>query len=140
MEGPLPSSIGALPNLRHLNVAKNSIRHTVPAELGNLENLELLDLHGNMGEGPLPDSLVHLRKLRYFHIFGSIPSQSTSAPLQFNAERYRHLCQLHVMTGIDAFSCGASDIYGHAPSIEERDAEKALVRRSLSRFESRNVR
>ena len=121
-------------------MAKNSIRHTVPSELGNLENLELLDLNGNRLEGPLPDSLVHLRKLRYFHIFDSIPSLSTSAPLQFNAECYRHLCQLYMMTGIDAFSCGASDMYGHEPSIEERDAEKALLRRSLSRFENRDVR
>ena len=118
----------------------NSIRHTIPAELGNLEELEVLDLHGNRLEGPLPDSLVRLRKLRYFHIFDTIPSESTSAPIQFDPTRYQHLCQLHKIIGIDSFSCEPSDLHEHVPSIEERDAEKALIQRALRRLENQNAR
>ena len=133
MEGPLPSSLCTLHKLRHLNVSMNSMRHRIPLELGNLEDLEILDLHGNNLEGPLPDSLAHLRKLRYFHIFESIPSETTSPPIQFDDERHHHLCRLHAAVGIDSFSCDVTDLYEKPPSMEERDAEKALVRRALRR-------
>ncbi|XP_023547432.1 receptor protein kinase-like protein ZAR1 [Cucurbita pepo subsp. pepo] len=88
LNGVLPSSLGFLSELRHVNLRSNnlhgalplqlfqangiqslvlygnSLSGSVPNEIGNLKNLQILDLSHNSFNGSLPVSLMQCRRLR----------------------------------------------------------------------------
>ncbi len=60
LTGPIPSQLGALANLKELNLYGNQLSGLLPPELGNLSDLESLSLGMNQLSGQLPRSLLQL--------------------------------------------------------------------------------
>ncbi|XP_033128101.1 receptor-like protein 15 isoform X2 [Brassica rapa] len=85
---PFPENIGwILPNVRHLNLSKNSLQGNLPSSLGNMKNMYFLDLSRNGFYGKLPRSLtlgcysLMFLKLSYNKLSGHIfpePANLTS--------------------------------------------------------------
>lgn len=90
LTGPVPTVLGALSELRTLDLAKNQLFGPLPPELGKLQQLEVLDIgwniSGNAAElvavagitGPLPFEMGNMANLREVHlsfnnIDGAIP-------------------------------------------------------------------
>jgi hypothetical protein len=61
LSGPIPSSIGQLVYLWHLQLASSSFSGTLPETLGSLTQLYYLDVSSNCLSGTLPESLAALR-------------------------------------------------------------------------------
>ncbi|XP_022945835.1 receptor protein kinase-like protein ZAR1 [Cucurbita moschata] len=92
LKGILPSSLGILSHLRHVNLRNNKLHGTLPLELfqangiqslvifgnsfsgfvpndvGKLKNLQILDLSHNFFNGSLPVSLIQCTRLRVLDI------------------------------------------------------------------------
>ncbi|MCA9391129.1 MAG: leucine-rich repeat domain-containing protein [Candidatus Magasanikbacteria bacterium] len=77
--GALPSQIGALENLKVLNISDNNMTG-LPAELGQLTQLEVLDASNNQLSG-LPMELGNLNNLREFNLKGNPFSEQDLAEI-----------------------------------------------------------
>ena len=55
LDGTIPSELGRLEMLVHLNLRSNDLTGSIPALLGNLSNLTYLNLHSNDLSGGFPD-------------------------------------------------------------------------------------
>ncbi|KAK7845016.1 putativeinactive leucine-rich repeat receptor-like protein kinase [Quercus suber] len=78
LSGEIPTEIGDLTSLNHLDVVYNNLRGHIPFSLGNLSNLQYLFLYENKLTGPIPRSLFNLKKLASLDLsinslFGEIP-------------------------------------------------------------------
>lgn len=79
LEGTIPAEIGNLTNLKELRLSDNKLGGTIPVEIGNLANLAVLLMTRNQLEGPLPEGIGNLIKLVTVQIHsnnltGSIPA------------------------------------------------------------------
>ena len=63
LSGPIPSALGSLVNLTHLDLYGNDLTGPIPSELGLLVNLESLRLDDNNLTGPIPSELGSLVNL-----------------------------------------------------------------------------
>ncbi|KAJ9540412.1 LOW QUALITY PROTEIN: hypothetical protein OSB04_026918 [Centaurea solstitialis] len=74
---PIPSFLGSLPNLRHLDISASNLSGRIPFPFGDLTSLTYLDLSKNHLNGSLPNfsGYSSLTKLSLAHNFfnGSIP-------------------------------------------------------------------
>ncbi|KAG5514647.1 hypothetical protein RHGRI_035895 [Rhododendron griersonianum] len=61
--GQIPSSIGQLGNLQHLDLSMNGLKSTIPPELGSCSNLTYLALALNSLTGELPLALSNLKRI-----------------------------------------------------------------------------
>ena len=68
LTGEIPSDLGALANLRRLNLGDNDLSGEIPIELGDLANLESLYLAGNQLAGKVPDELANLTNLEGLYL------------------------------------------------------------------------
>lgn len=81
LEGPLPTEIGLLTNLRRLYLEVNSFTGSIPTELGSVSQLEELDLGYNPFSGSIPTELGNLGdslkvlSIRRSGVTGTLPSQ-----------------------------------------------------------------
>jgi RHS repeat-associated protein len=97
LSGTLPSTITDLVNLQYLNLQYNTISGSLPANLGNLDDLVTLYLRHNQFTGSIPTSIGSLVNLQYLHlednqITGSIPTQIGSmSNLRFFNLHYNQL-------------------------------------------------
>jgi len=78
--GPIPSSLGSLSGLEHLNLSQNQLSGNVPPELGNLSGLGYLNLSRNELSGNIPAGLGDLSNLRHLYLSdnqlsGEIPAE-----------------------------------------------------------------
>ena len=79
ISGSLPSSIGNMTNLRHLEMSDNAqLKGGIPASIGNLHLLELLSINNTNISGNIPlelGTLTHLKTigLSSNQLFGPIP-------------------------------------------------------------------
>ncbi|KAK3421188.1 hypothetical protein EUGRSUZ_H04973, partial [Eucalyptus grandis] len=74
----LPDSIGALYNLQQLSFAGNMFTGDIPSSIGNMTSLYLLDLQSNNFQGYIPQSLGNCKQLIGLvltnnNLIGSIP-------------------------------------------------------------------
>ena len=76
--GSIPAELGSLTNLKTLRMAGNSLVGSIPVELGNLTALTNLDLQDNILSGSIPAELGKLSNLAWLELSenqlsGSIP-------------------------------------------------------------------
>ena len=80
LTGTIPAEWGALARLRWLDLSGNKLSGTIPPELGNLANLEQLFLYSNRLSGPIPAELGQLGNLQWLWLFdnqltGTLPAE-----------------------------------------------------------------
>ena len=80
LSGEIPSSIGNLTNLTHLNLGRNQLSGEIPLEIGNLTNLTVLNLQYNQLTGEIPSEIGNLTNLTYLWLYnnqltGEIPEE-----------------------------------------------------------------
>ena len=76
--GSIPAELGSLSNLKSLRMSGNNLGGSIPNELGNLTALTNLELHDNNLSGSIPTEVGKLSKLTWLEISrnnlsGSIP-------------------------------------------------------------------
>ncbi|XP_052188012.1 receptor protein kinase-like protein ZAR1 [Diospyros lotus] len=64
LHGFLPSSLGSLPELRHVNLRNNKFFGSLPSELFEAQGLQSLVLYGNSFSGPIPSEIGKLKYLQ----------------------------------------------------------------------------
>ncbi|OIW21990.1 hypothetical protein TanjilG_27440 [Lupinus angustifolius] len=77
--GSLPSSLGSLSQLRHVNFRNNKLYGTLPPELFQAQGLQSLVLYGNSFSGSVPNEIHNLRYLQTLDLSqnffnGSLPA------------------------------------------------------------------
>lgn len=77
--GILPSSLGSLSKLRHVNFRNNKLFGKLPPELFAAQGLQSLVLYGNSFSGPVPQEIGKLRYLQFLDLSqnffnGSLPA------------------------------------------------------------------
>ena len=80
LSGEIPSELGNLANLTHLNLGRNQLTGEIPVELGNLANLMHLELMVNQLTGTTPSELGNLDNIRVLHLAdnqltGEVPTE-----------------------------------------------------------------
>lgn len=79
LRGAIPSEVGRLLDLYHVDLKSNFISHNLPWEFGDLRKLEYLNLESNLLSGSLPNWINELVSLSVLllndnHLTGSIPT------------------------------------------------------------------
>jgi Leucine-rich repeat (LRR) protein len=79
LEGTIPSSLGSLTNLYHMNLNNNSLEGTIPSSLGSLTKLYEMYLNNNSLTGTILSSLGSITNLYHMslnnnRLNGTIPS------------------------------------------------------------------
>ena len=69
LTGPIPPEFDNLTRLTHLDVWNNSLTGTIPPQLGNLASLTFLGLTGNNLTGPIPSELGTLTRLTRLYLW-----------------------------------------------------------------------
>ena len=80
LDGGIPSELGNLTSLRHLQLHNNGLTGEIPASLGNLSRLRYLLLSRNELTGSIPSELGNLSNLKALYLYmndlsGSIPME-----------------------------------------------------------------
>ena len=78
--GSIPAELGSLSNLKSLRMSGNNLGGSIPNELGNLTALINLELHDNNLSGSIPTEVGRLSKLTWLELSrndlsGSIPAE-----------------------------------------------------------------
>ncbi len=78
--GPIPTEIGNLTNLTHLDLGWNGLSGSIPPQIGNLTNLTYLGLGNSSLSGSIPTEIGNLTNLTHLNLgrsslSGSIPPQ-----------------------------------------------------------------
>ncbi|XP_006600074.3 LOW QUALITY PROTEIN: receptor-like protein EIX1 [Glycine max] len=64
----IPSFLGTMTSLTHLNLSHTGFRGKIPPQIGNLSNLVYLDLSYVFANGTVPSQIGNLSKLRYLDL------------------------------------------------------------------------
>ena len=81
LSGKIPTELGYLRNLQHLDLSGNRLSGEIPAELGYLRNLQHLDLSGNGLSGEIPAQIGYLFDLEHLDFGGNLLSSLIPAEL-----------------------------------------------------------
>ncbi|PON42476.1 LOW QUALITY PROTEIN: GPCR kinase [Trema orientale] len=77
--GSIPAEVGKLNNIYALDLSENNLTSDIPETIGDCESLEFLYLQGNFFQSTLPSSLASLKGLHYLDLsrnklIGKIPN------------------------------------------------------------------
>ena len=80
LTGEIPSEIGELINLTYLDLKWNQLTGEIPVEIGNLTSLTNLSLHNNKLTGEIPPEIGNLLNLESLYLYdnqlnGDVPSE-----------------------------------------------------------------
>ena len=64
----IPSFLGTMTSLTHLNLSHTGFHGKIPPQIGNLSNLMYLDLSSVVDDGTVPSQIGNLSKLRYLDL------------------------------------------------------------------------
>eukprot|EP00256_Glycine_max_P056701 XP_014624343.2 receptor-like protein EIX1 [Glycine max] len=64
----IPSFLGTMTSLTHLNLSDSGFHGKIPPQIGNLSNLVYLDLSSVVDDGTVPSQIGNLSKLRYLDL------------------------------------------------------------------------
>lgn len=83
--GSIPSDLGLIEHLRHLDLSGNFLNGTLPATLFNASDLRILSLSNNEISGELPELVGGMTSLQSLNLsgnalFGRVPSNLTLLP------------------------------------------------------------
>ncbi|KAG1363937.1 Receptor protein kinase-like protein [Cocos nucifera] len=83
--GSIPSDLGLIEHLRHLDLSGNFLNGTLPATLFNASDLRILSLSNNEISGQLPKIVGEMKSLQFLNLsgnalFGRVPSNLTLLP------------------------------------------------------------
>ncbi|MCY3698553.1 MAG: Ig-like domain-containing protein [Gemmatimonadetes bacterium] len=92
LTGPIPPTLGALSQLRTLNLSGNSLTGPIPPEFGGLAALDTLDLGLNALTGPIPPELGALSQLKVLRL----PENSLAGPIPRELGRLAQLEELQL--------------------------------------------
>eukprot|EP00256_Glycine_max_P056900 XP_014624566.1 receptor-like protein EIX1 [Glycine max] len=67
----IPSFLGTMTSLTHLNLSATGFYGKIPPQIGNLSNLVYLDLSSDVANGTVPSQIGNLSKLRYLDLSGN---------------------------------------------------------------------
>ncbi|KAL2967348.1 hypothetical protein AAZX31_16G171400 [Glycine max] len=67
----IPSFLGTMTSLTHLNLSATGFYGKIPPQIGNLSNLVYLDLSYVVANGTVPSQIGNLSKLRYLDLSGN---------------------------------------------------------------------
>ncbi|KAK7407504.1 hypothetical protein VNO78_09457 [Psophocarpus tetragonolobus] len=110
--GVLPSELGSLSHLRHLNLRNNDLSGDLPAGLFGAQGLQSLVLYGNSLSGSVPDEIGKLRYLQTLDLSQNFLNGSLPAVI-VQCKRLRTLVLSHNnFTGPlpDGFGVGLSSL------------------------------
>ncbi|CAL9114178.1 unnamed protein product, partial [Musa textilis] len=127
--GSLPSSLGSLSSLRHINLRSNRLQGSLPSglfaaagglqslvlygnsfsgpippEVGNLSFLQILDLSQNLLSGAIPASILHCKRLKALDL--SHNNLTSSLPVGFGTN----------LTALEKLSLSYNGLNGSIPS------------------------
>ncbi|KAK1277068.1 putative inactive receptor kinase [Acorus gramineus] len=83
LSGTLPPEIGALEEIKVLNIGKNNMSGDIPTEITKLRSLLFLDLSNNHFEGSIPDDLPDSLEgfnVSYNNLSGTVPNNLIRFP------------------------------------------------------------
>ncbi|XP_043714267.1 probable LRR receptor-like serine/threonine-protein kinase At4g37250 [Telopea speciosissima] len=120
--GSVPTELGMIEHLRHLDLSNNSLNGTLPASLFNASELQSLALSNNVISGSLPESVAGLKSLEFLNLSG-------------NALAGKIPDNLHTLANLTVLSLSSNYFSGSVPSgfqaLEVLDLSSNLVNGSL---------
>jgi hypothetical protein len=83
LQGTIPTEIGLLADLKHIDLSQNELKGTIPEEIYQLTKMEELFLHHNQLSGTISDSVGNWWNLTHLHLShnqlsGTIPATMAS--------------------------------------------------------------
>lgn len=128
LQGQIPTQIGDLVYLQHLNLSGNQLNGSIPAEIGNLSNLQYLDLGWCYGiSGPLPVEIGNLTALMDLYLganqlSGPIPAEIGNLTnlerldLQFNCLSGQIPAEILQLTNLKELYLSYNQLSGSIPA------------------------
>lgn len=95
LNGTIPSELGLLTNLEHLDIFENEFTGSIPTELGLCTKLKGMDLSTNSLTGTLPEEVMHLTNLRFWFGFARNKLSGTISTGIGRLSRLDHTLELH---------------------------------------------
>ncbi|KAL6211818.1 hypothetical protein ACLB2K_017041 [Fragaria x ananassa] len=115
----IPSEIGSLKKLVHLNLTKNNLTGGIPPSLGNLSSsLAVLTLASNNLVGNVPEETGRLRSLSFF----SITSNNFSSTIPRSLFNISSL-NVFSLSGQNNFVGQVPSIFGNLPNLQQLNFE-----------------
>ena len=117
LSGTIPSVLGRLSMLTHLNLRSNDgLTGGIPSELGYLSNLRVLNLHSNSHSGPIPD-LSGASSLEELYLPNNADYNADGSKVQGSGLRGRIPTWLNGMTNMRELWLWGNSLSGSIPDL-----------------------
>ncbi|KAJ7009019.1 hypothetical protein NC653_007614 [Populus alba x Populus x berolinensis] len=96
VNGAIPSAIGSLSKLTHLDLSVNLFEGSIPVEISQLTELQYLSLYNNNLNGIIPFQLANLPKLEALNLYNN----SFQGPLSSNISKLSNLKNISLQNNL----------------------------------------